>query len=259
MAKFMERMSFHLASHVISTNESYREIAINRGLQNKENVTVVRNGPDPADFIDIEPDQSVKKMAPLVVGYLGNMNPQDGVDRILGVANILINERKQSDIAFLLIGSGDSYQDLVMQRDRMGLRDQVMMTGRIPWTDVLNKLAATDICVQPDPPGGLNDNSTMNKLMDYMMLGKAVVSYDLTESRVSGGDSVWYVKEDSIEALADAVSELAGDREQIAERGKSGMKRAQQELAWQYQAVNLLNVYKKLFPLSDLSDNENRE
>lgn len=257
MARFMERMSFRLASHVISTNESYRQVAIDRGRQRPENVTVVRNGPDPADFQDIVPDPAISDLAPIVVGYLGNMNPQDGVDRILGVANLLINERKRKDIAFVMVGSGDSFDGLQSLRDSLGLHDQVVMIGRVPWPDVLNTLAATDICVQPDPPGGLNDHSTMNKLMEYMMLGRAVISYDLEESRVSGGDAVRYVAEDSVEALADAIAELADNREMIEAMGRQGLARVEEKLAWRYQAVNLANVYKKMFPKADLVPADN--
>jgi glycosyltransferase involved in cell wall biosynthesis len=253
VARFMERMSFRLASHVISTNESYRRVAMDRGGKRPEDVTVVRNGPDPADFMNIVPDTSISDLAPIVVGYLGNMNPQDGVDRILGVADLLINERKRDDIAFVMVGAGDSFDGLCAQRDSLGLHDRVVMTGRIPWADVLSTLSATDICVQPDPPGGLNDHSTMNKLMEYMMLGKAVVSYDLEESKVSGGDAVLYVSEDSVESLGNAIESLADDRQKIADMGRMGLARIESTLAWHYQAINLVNVYMKLFPQAGLT------
>jgi hypothetical protein len=43
-------------------------------------------------------------------------------------------------------------------------------------------LSAVDLCVQPDPSSPLNDRSTMNKLMEYMALGKATVAFDLAET-----------------------------------------------------------------------------
>jgi glycosyltransferase involved in cell wall biosynthesis len=256
VAHFMERMSFRLASHIISTNDTYRRVAIERGNKSEDAVTVVRNGPDPADFQNIEPDQNIAQMAPMVIGYLGNMNPQDGVDRLLEAARILIKERQRTDIAFVLVGGGDSFDGLARLRDDSGLHDNISMTGRIPWADVLNTLSATGICVQPDPPGGLNDNSTMNKLMEYMMLGKAVISYDLAESRVSGGDAVRYVTEDSAKAMADAIEELVDDPTEVKRLGQAGLKRVSDKLAWRYQAKNLVNVYRKLFPLSDLMSGE---
>ncbi len=255
IARFMERMSFRLASHVIATNESYRRVAIDRGGKKSENVTVVRNGPDPSDFQNVEPNSTISELAETVVGYLGNMNPQDGVDRIVTVADLLVNKRGRDDIAFVMVGSGDSFEHLKAQRDALGLQDRIVMTGRIPWSDVLNTLAATDICVQPDPPGGLNDHSTMNKLMEYMMLRRAVIAYDLEETKVSGGSAIRYVAEDSVEALADAIESLADDKAAIAALGNKGRKRVENLLAWRYQAANLIDVYNKLFPDASLSTN----
>lgn len=253
-ARFMERMSFRVASQVISTNESYRQVAIARGGKKENEVTVVRNGPDLADFPPTAPDAKIRALAPIVVGYLGNMNPQDGVDYILQAAHIIRNERKRTDVGFVLVGSGDSFESLKELREELGLTESVVMTGRVPWNDVLNTLEATDICVQPDPPGGLNDHSTMNKLMDYMILGKAVVAFDLAETRVSGGDAVMYASGDSAESLAESILDLADDGDRRQQLGLQARDRVIEELAWHHQAPNLISVYQRLFPNADLGE-----
>jgi len=252
VARLMERMSFRLASQVISTNESYRNVAIERGGKTLDNVTVVRNGPDPADFQDIVPDAHIRAMAPTVVGYLGNMNPQDGVDLLVQAAAIVKQKHDRSDIKFVLVGGGSAFDSLVTLRADLGLEETVLMTGTIPWSDVLSTLSATDICVQPDPPGGLNDHSTMNKLMEYMILGKAVIAYDLTETRVSGGDAAVYVSGNSPDALAAAIIELADDEQQRKSLGQQGRERVAKKLAWHHQSPNLITVYQKLFPHANL-------
>ncbi len=252
VARYMERMSFRLASHVVSTNESYRQVAIARGGKNESDVTVVRNGPDPADFPETPPAPEIRGLAPVVVGYLGNMNPQDGVDYIVRAAAVIKNDYKRSDIAFVLIGSGDSFDSLVALRDELGLQESMVMTGRIPWDDVVANLSAIDIGVQPDPPGGLNDHSTMNKLMDYMILGKAVVAFDLAETRVSGGDAIAYASGDSANAIAASIVELADNESHRNQLGVSAKERVMQKLAWHHQAPNLIAVYQKLFPSADL-------
>jgi glycosyltransferase involved in cell wall biosynthesis len=252
IGRFMERMSFRLATHVISTNESYRQVALKRGGKKPNEVTVVRNGPDPQDFPETDPKKDIRALAPIVVGYLGNMNPQDGVDYVIRAAAIIKNEFKRSDIAFVLIGSGDSFDSLQMLRDDLGLQENVVMTGRIPWPDVIATLSAIDIGVQPDPPGGLNDHSTMNKLMDYMILGKAVVAFDLPETRASGGDAVVYVSGDSADSLAAAIVELASDEQRRKSLGEQSRERVAKKLAWQHQSPNLISVYQKLFPQAQL-------
>ncbi len=248
--RFLERMSFRFAHHVVSTNESYRTVAMCRGNKRADEVTVVRNGPAPDDFPDGEPDPKIRALGRIVVGYLGNMNPQDGVDRFLEMARLLRKVHQRLDIGFVMIGKGDSFEDLVRLRDEFGLTDVVAMTGRIPWSDVVASLRATDICVQPDPPGLLNNNSTMNKLMEYMSLGRAVVTYDLAETRVSGGDAVLYVRGSSTEDLAIAVMALADNPDRIRELQRAGQKRVRDVLSWDHQSPRLVEVYEKLFPES---------
>jgi glycosyltransferase involved in cell wall biosynthesis len=243
-------MSFKFAHHVISTNESYRAVAMRRGKKRADEVTVVRNGPAPCDFPDGEPDPKIRALGRIVVGYLGNMNPQDGVDRFLEMARLLRHVHHRTDIGFVMIGKGDSFKDLVRLRDEFGLTGIVAMPGRIPWSDVIASLRATDICVQPDPPGLLNDHSTMNKLMEYMSLGRAVVSYDLAETRVSGGDAVLYVTGNSAEDLAIAVMALADNPDRMRELQRAGQKRVREVLSWEHQSPRLVEVYEKLFPES---------
>jgi len=246
--RFMERMSFRMAHHVISTNESYRAVAVSRGGKRSDEVTVVRNGPDARDFPDGQPDPKIRALGRIVVGYLGNMNPQDGVDRYLEMARLIRQEHGRNDVGFVMIGEGDSFEDLKRLRDALGLRDVVVMTGRIPWADVIATLRATDICVQPDPPGRLNDHSTMNKLMEYMALGRAVVAYDLVETRFSGGDAALYAHGSSAEDLASAVLSVGDDPIRMAEMQRAGLERVRDVLGWQHQSRRLLDVYEKLFP-----------
>ena len=248
--QFLERMSFRLADHVISTNESYRAVAMCRGDKRADEVTVVRNGPAADDFPDGDPDPKIRALGRIVVGYLGNMNPQDGVDHFLEMARLLRHVHHRMDIGFVMIGKGDSFEDLVRLRDKFGLTDAVAMIGRVPWRDVIASLRATDICVQPDPPGLLNDHSTMNKLMEYMSLGRAVVAHDLAETRVSGGDAVLYVQGGSAEDLAIAVMALADDPGRMRELQRAGQKRVRDVLCWEHQSQRLVDVYEKLFPES---------
>jgi glycosyltransferase involved in cell wall biosynthesis len=256
--RFLERVSFRFAHHVISTNESYRAVAMCRGNKRADEVTVVRNGPAPGDFPDGEPDPRIRALGRIVVGYLGNMNPQDGVDRFLEMARLLRQVHHRMDIGFVMIGKGDSFDELVRLREEFGLTDVIVMTGRIPWSNLLASLRATDICVQPDPPGRLNDHSTMNKLMEYMSLGRAVVSYDLAESRVSGGEAVLYAHGSDAEALASAVMMLADNPDRMRELQRAGQERVRDVLSWEHQSPRLVEVYQKLFPKSALLGNRGR-
>ena len=67
----------------------------------------------------------------------------------------------------------------------MQLADYVTFTGRIDDTTLLTMLSTADVCVNPDRATAMNDMSTMNKIMEYMALGKPIVQFDVTEGRVS--------------------------------------------------------------------------
>ena len=245
----LERRSVRLANHVISTNETFRRMAIERGGKAPEEVSVVRNGPWlERDFRPMAPDPRVRALGRVVVGYLGIMNDQDHLDHLLEAARIVRFEAGRSDIAFLLIGSGDAYPKLLRLRDAMTLSDAVHMPGTLPWDDVLAHLSAVDICVQPDPPTAFNRHLTMNKLMEYMALGKPSIAYDMPETRFSGGDAVMYVPGESAHALARAILELADDQARREELGLRARQRIESSLAWEHQAHNLIEVYRRVLP-----------
>ena len=67
-------------------------------------------------------------------------------------------------------------------------------TGRVPDAELLAMLNTADVCVNPDVANEMNDKSTMNKIMEYMALGKPIVQYDLTEGRVSAQDASLYAR-----------------------------------------------------------------
>jgi glycosyltransferase involved in cell wall biosynthesis len=247
MMLFLEKLTFKLADGVISTNESYKKIAMKRGGISKKYIRVVRNGPDLTKFCPLPPDPKIKTENRIVVGYLGNMNPQDGVDHLLMAAKEIIHSRGRKDFYFIFVGKGDSFKELLGKKTAWNLDSYVSFTGRISDEEMLRYLSSCDICVQPDPKNPLNDVSTMNKVMEYMALGKPVVSYDLVETRYSGGDCALYAIPNSVDDLSDKIIMLAGNEELRIEMGKKGRSRVESFLEWRYSEKNLIGLYRQVF------------
>jgi glycosyltransferase involved in cell wall biosynthesis len=241
---FLEAMSYRFADAVIVTNESYKDMAVQRGGKEPRNVFVVRNGPDLNKFRETSPKAGLKNKNEILVGYLGNINPQDGADYLLKAAFNIIRERGRSDIKFVFIGDGMSKSGLVRQSIDMQLKDSVIFTGRIPDDEMLSVLSACDICVQPDPLNQLNDKSTMNKALEYMALGKPVVAFDLRETRVSCGDAVLYATPNNISELADKIIYLADNPDVRTRMAINGRERIEKGLSWEYSVPNLLDTYE---------------
>jgi glycosyltransferase involved in cell wall biosynthesis len=243
---FLERMTFRSADRVTSTNDSYAAIARSRGGKAPEHVTVVRTGPDPDRLRRREAKPELRRGRPHLLTYLGVMGPQDGVDIVLRAADVIVNQMGRDDIAFTLMGRGDCWEDLVAERNRLGLQDVVEMPGRVPDETVTEVFSTADVGMSPDPLNPLNDVSTMNKTMEYMSYGLPVVAFDLRETRVSAADAARYVEPGDVEAYARALVELVDDPQARVEMGRRGRERVERSLAWQHQRVGYLAVFDAL-------------
>lgn len=242
----LERRTHRAADHVISTNDSYRDIAIRRSGKHASDVTVVRTGPDPDRLKRGEEDLAQRRDRKYLAAYIGVMGPQDGVDIVVRAADVIVHELGRDDIAFTLIGSGDCFDDLVALRDELGLAAHVEFTGRAPDELVSRILSTADVGLSPDPKNPLNDLSTMNKSMEYMAFELPVVAFDLRETRVSTGDAAVYVTPNDVHEYAAAIAELLDDEPKRALLGKLGRARVEQELAWCHQERAYLDVYEHL-------------
>jgi glycosyltransferase involved in cell wall biosynthesis len=242
----LERRTHRTADHVISTNGSYRSIAVNRSGKSPAEVTVVRTGPDPLRLQRGPAHPELRRGRRYLAAYIGVMGPQDGVDIVVRAAAIVVHELRREDIAFTLIGSGDCFDDLVALRDRLGLAGQVEFTGRVPDELVARIMSTADLGLSPDPKNPLNDLSTMNKTMEYMAFELPVVAFDLRETRVSAGDAAVYAKPNDLRDYAVAIVDLMDDEPRRSLLGKLGRVRVEQELAWGLQERAYLEVYRRL-------------
>ena len=242
----LERRTHRTANHVISTNESYRDIAVNRSGKDRTEVTVVRSGPDPSRLQRGTAHPELRRGRRYLAAYIGVMGPQDGVDNVVRAAHVVVHELGRDDIAFTVIGSGDCYDDLVALRDELGLAGHVEFTGRAPDELVGQVMSTADLGLSPDPKNPLNDLSTMNKSMEYMSFGLPLVAFDLRETRVSAGDAAVYVRPNDVREYAAAIVALMDDAPRRARMGRVGRERIEQKLAWRYQEAAYLDVYRRL-------------
>jgi glycosyltransferase involved in cell wall biosynthesis len=246
LLRALERTTHRTADHVISTNDSYRDVAVRRSGKSASDVTVVRTGPDPERLQRGPASPELRRGRRFLAAYIGVMGPQDGVDIVVRAADVVVNQKGRDDIAFTLIGSGDCFDDLVALRDELGLAGYVEFTGRAPDELVARILSTADIGLSPDPMNPLNDVSTMNKTMEYMAFELPVVAFDLRETRVSAGDAGVYVTPNDVHDYAEAIVALMDDEPRRARLGKLGRVRVEQELAWGHQERAYLGVYRRL-------------
>jgi glycosyltransferase involved in cell wall biosynthesis len=242
-----ERWTFRTADVSIATNESYKKIAIERGGMAADRVFVVRSGPK-LDRLKIIPAvESLKKGRKYLVGYVGVMGRQEGIDYLLRAAQTIVFELGRKDIHFGLVGGGTSLDEMKAYANELGLTDYVTFTGRVPDQEMLEMLNTADVCVNPDVANEMNDKSTMNKIMEYMALAKPIVQFDLTEGRVSAQEASLYAKKNDVKDMAHKIVELLDDAARRETMGKYGRERVETTLAWEHEVPNLLAAYDALF------------
>jgi glycosyltransferase involved in cell wall biosynthesis len=248
--QLFETFSVRVADVVIATNESYRAIDMQRNGASEHDVFIVRNGPDLRRVRSTPPAPEMLSSGQLRLVYLGAMNPQDGVDYLLRALRSLRRDLGREDFMCVLIGDGDVKQEMEALNAELGLSDLVKFTGYIPDETVMQHLSAADICLDPNPSSPLNDVSTWIKVMEYMALGKPIVSFDLKETRTSARDAAVYVTPNNERKFAEAIALLMDDPIQRAKMGAFGRHRVETELNWDVSGRNLLNAYRYLLPMS---------
>ena len=238
-----ERLAFRLADVVLATNDSYRRVAIERGGKAPEDVFVVRNGPDLERFQPVPPEPELRRGRKHLIAYLGIMGSQDGVDHAVRALASLRGVRDDWHAVF--IGEGDVLDDMRALAAELGLGDAIEFAGWRGDRDIRRILSTADVCLAPDPPSPLNDVSTMIKIPEYLAMGCPVVSYDLHESRVSGGDAALYADPGDPAALGRGVHELLDDPARRERMAAIGRARVESELAWEHSSRVLLAAYAR--------------
>jgi glycosyltransferase involved in cell wall biosynthesis len=249
--RFLERQTFKAADLVITTNESHKRIAAERGGKAADDVYVVRSGPDLGRLTVYPPDPAWRNGKRHLIAYLGEICKQDGVDHLVRAVKLLRDELGRSDVHCILVGGGPHQPAIKAYAEEIGVADACTFTGRVSDDDLCRILSSADLGVDPDPKNPWSDKSTMNKIMEYMFFGLPVVAYDLTEARVSAGDAAVFVEPNRERELANGIVELLDDADRRRAMGAAGRERVRNALAWEHSAPVLLAAYDRLWPGGD--------
>lgn len=244
MMVFFERLTFLTANYSIATNESYKSIAIRRGKMKENRIQVIRSGPKLDRLKLLPPDPQFLKGRKYLVGYVGVIGEQEGIDLLLESIKYIVARR--DDIQFAIVGGGSDLEKLKLLSEKQGLNDFVDFYGRVPDDLLIAILNSADVCVNPDKPTEMNNLSTMNKIMEYMALRKPIVQYDLKEGRFSAQQASLYAKNGSTSDFADKIEQLIDDRELRISMGNMGYNRVLNELSWDYEKVKLTGFYDQI-------------
>lgn len=239
----LERMTFGAADVSIATNDTFAQIAATRGGMDPERVFVVRSIPDLSRFKRTEPNVALRNGRKHLVGYVGIMGAQDGVDLLIRAMHQLVEVQGRQDIHCAIVGSGTALADLKRLAVQLDVEDYITFTGFQSGAPLMQSLSAFDIGVIPDPKNVYNDKISMNKHFEYMSLGIPFVQFDLVEGRKAAADVSLYATDNDPVSLADQMARLIDDRALRAELAAKGRERAQTLVRWEPERARLLAAY----------------
>jgi glycosyltransferase involved in cell wall biosynthesis len=243
---FLERQSYRGADLVISTNQSYRDIARERGGITDKRSVIVRNGVDIGRFHRKIPRPELKRQFAYMAVYLGIMGKQDGVDRVVRAAHHIVHTFGRQDVLFVMIGKGECWHELQRLSEELKVAAVVQFVGHVPDDLLIDYLSTADVCLAPDPPDRMNQLSTMTKIMEYMACQRPIVSFDLLETRRSAGDAAVYVEKEDPKMFAGALLELLDDQARRERMGEIGLQRSIELVGLDRSRKALLEGYSRL-------------
>jgi glycosyltransferase involved in cell wall biosynthesis len=244
--RLLERLTYRTADRVISTNASYREVALTRGRKAPEDVVVVRNGPDPQRMRRGPSRPELRNGRRHLCCYLGMMGPQDGVDLVVRAVDVLVHDMGRQDCSFALLGDGDAHQQVRELVRELDLEDYITMPGFVADDELSAYLSTADLGLCPEPRNPLNEVSTLVKVMEYMAFELPVVAFDLKETRFSASDAAVYVTPNEKKEFAAAIADLLDDADRRAAMARMGRRRVEEVLAWPHQAPVYVAVFDHL-------------
>ncbi len=243
---FAERMMFRSVHKVISTNESYKTVAMRRGRRTSEDVVVVRNAPDPTRFSIRTPEPELRKSARFLVAFLGEIGQQDGVDVLIRAIKTIKRALGPNAVHCVLMGAGPHFESIVAYAQAEGVAEDITFTGRADNEMISRVLSTADIAVDPCPGSAHSDLSTATKIMEYMFFSLPIVAFDLLETRRSGADSVCYARVDDEAHFAQRIIELLRDEAQRRALGDAARVRLDTALSWRESSRNLVELMEGL-------------
>ena len=248
---FFEHMTYRLSDAVIATNDSFKEVARERGGKKDSDIFIVRNAPSRENIEKAVAVSELRSKATYLLSYIGVMGPQDGIDILLRAVRCLSGDHKRSDFHVLLMGAGTVYEEMKQYAKDLGVDHLVTFTGYVDYDMVMNGIASADVCVCPDPLTPMNDKSTLVKIIEYMSVGRPIVAFDLRETRKSAADAAVYARPNDENDFAEQIHRLLESPELRATMGRIGRERVETMLSWEHSKEALYAAYDHVFAMKN--------
>jgi glycosyltransferase involved in cell wall biosynthesis len=249
---FFERMSYLTADRVITANATFKDIAISRGGKSPSQVEVVYGVPDRMRIRRVEPEPGLHGGRKFILGYVGIINEQDGVDHLVRAVAHLVKVVGFCDFRAVVVGSGPALELARSVARSLEVEDFILFTGYLKGETLLAHLSAFDIGIIPDPLNEANDLMSMNKVFEYCALGIPTACYPLKETKRLLGEAGVYAPSPDPAGLAKACLSLMQDEALRLRSAAAAAKLSAETFVWENEARKYVATYERvLSPTAD--------
>jgi glycosyltransferase involved in cell wall biosynthesis len=247
-----ERLSYMTADQVITANATFKDIAVSRGGKTPSQVEVVYGVPDRQRIHRVAPEPGLRGGRKFVLGYVGIINEQDGVDHLVRAVAHLVTVSDFRDFRAVVVGSGPALELAQELARSLEVEDFVLFTGYLKGETLLAYLSAFDIGVIPDPLNEANDLMSMNKVFEYCALGIPTACYPLKETKRLLGEAGVYAPSNDPAGLAEACLSLMQDEALRARSAAAAAQLSAEKFLWENEARKYVATYERvLSPTAD--------
>ncbi len=250
LTRWLETRALRQAQHVFTICEGLRADMAVRGIAASK-ITVIPNAVD-IDAFDPggQPDAALKAQLGLgqatVIGFIGSFYAYEGLDLLLAALPRLLES--QPDARLLLVGGGPQDAALKIQAERLGLRDKVVFTGRVPHAQVQRYYDLIDVLAYPRHSMRLTELVTPLKPLEAMAQGRVLVASDVGGHKelIDDGRTGLLFPAGNADALADVLDRLLQRRADWPRMRAAGRNFVETQRNWRASVAHYAPVYQSL-------------
>jgi len=245
-SEWLERTLYRSAARVMVNSPAYVSYVKERGAREVE---LIPNGADPsmfdpaADGVDFR--QAHHLTGKFVVMYAGAHGMSNDLEVVLEAARQLAEDTPEVEI--VLVGDGKEKSALMARAAAMSLPNVTFLPS-VPKTGMAGALAAADACLAILKPLEEYKWTYPNKVFDYMAAGRPVaLAIDgVIREVVEAADCGLFAAPGNPSALAEAIRQLARDRQHSRVMGLRGRAYLEAHFNRETMAANLLKMLEAM-------------